>query len=81
MLRYYVLLLLVCYTLIILAEMDDSVEVKAIICTDENGSPTFIGLESEKTEYKYLTLGNCPVVTMSRGELRKYKRRFYEGRR
>lgn len=81
MLRYYVLLLLGCYALIAVATMYETNEVQAIFCKDSKGITTFIGLESEKEEYKHLSLGECEEVPMTKGELRKYKRRFYEGRR
>jgi hypothetical protein len=81
MLRYYVLLLLGCYALIAVATMYEANEVQAIFCKDSKEITTFIGLESEKEEFKHLSLGKCEIIPMTKGELRKYKRRFYEGRK
>ena len=56
-------------------------EVRALVCQSEQGITTYIGLESDQEELSALSLGECRVEVMTLGDLRMYKRRFYEGRR
>lgn len=80
MIRNYVILMVVCYLIIALSELVHTKKVNAIVCEDNEGNTLFIGEEQDEKDFQFLTFSDCKVIPMTRKELRRHKKRFYEGK-
>ena len=77
--RPYLLLMLFCYTLIVVSElMYSDTKVVALICKDRQGKTIFVG--KMKNTIFIDTFKNCNARSMSISEYRKQKNRLHHDR-